>query len=52
VLGRTATGAATIEVPADVLGRGSVTIRATGRTGPNPADAVFAAPVTVDVGPP
>ena len=49
VLGRTSPAEATIEVPAEVLGRGGVTIRATGRTGPNPADAVFAPPVTIEV---
>ena len=50
VLGRTATGQATIELPAELLGRGPVTLRATGRTGPNPADAVNAPPVTITVG--
>jgi hypothetical protein len=50
VLGRTATGQATIEVPAELLGRGPVTLRATGRTGPNPGDAVNAPPVTIEVG--
>ena len=50
VLGRTATGQATIEVPAELLGRGPVTLRATGRTGPNPGDAVNAPPVTITVG--
>ena len=52
VLGRTAQGQATIEVPAELLGLGPVTIRATGRVGPNPDDAVNAAPVTIEVGPP
>jgi hypothetical protein len=51
VLGRTAAAEATIEVPADVLGRGPVTIRATGRTGPHPTDVVNAPPVTIEVGP-
>jgi hypothetical protein len=50
VLGRTATGQATIELPAELLGRGPVTLRATGRTGPNPGDAVNAPPVTIEVG--
>jgi hypothetical protein len=50
VLGRTATPEASIEVPADVLGAGPVTIRATGRAGPTPADCVNAEPVTVEVG--
>jgi hypothetical protein len=52
VLGRTAAASAAIEFPAELLGRGPVTIRATGRTGPNPTDAVNAPPVTIDVGPP
>ena len=51
VIGRTTAAEAAIEVPADLLGRGTVTIRATGRTGPNPTDAVNAAPVTIEVGP-
>ncbi|MFM7108646.1 MAG: hypothetical protein ACKOZU_08630 [Planctomycetaceae bacterium] len=50
VLGRTAAAEATIEVPADLLGRGTVMIGATGRGGPRPADGVNAAPVTVRVG--
>jgi hypothetical protein len=49
VLGRTTAGEATIEVPAELLGRGRAVIRATARTGPRPADAVNAAPVTVEV---
>lgn len=49
VLGRTAGADAAIEVPAELLGRGPVTIRATGRAGPNPADTVNAVPVVVDV---
>ena len=52
VLGRT-NGDATIEVPAELLGRGRVTIRATGRAtgraGTGPADGVNADPVVVDV---
>jgi uncharacterized protein (TIGR03790 family) len=47
VLGRTAAAEAVIEVPADLLGRGTVAIRATGRAGPEPADCVNAEPVTV-----
>jgi len=50
VLGRTTSAEATIEVPADLLGLGSVAIRATGRGGPTPADGVNAEPVTVRVG--
>ena len=34
---------------AELLGSGSVVIRATGRAGPTPADAVNAAPVTIEV---
>jgi len=49
VLGRTRLPEETIEVPAELLGRGSVVLRATGRTGPNPGDAVNAMPVTVSV---
>lgn len=49
VLGRTTTTEAAIEVPASLLGTGTVTIRATGRAGPAPADSVNAAPVTVEV---
>jgi len=50
VLGRTSTAESTIEVPAELLGRGTVTIRATGRSGPSPAEAVNAEPVTVQIG--
>ena len=50
VLGRTASAEAAIEVPADLLGRGTVSIGATGRGGPRPADGVNAKPVTVQVG--
>lgn len=49
VLGRTQEGTASIEVPAELLGRGSVTIRATGRSGPGAANSVNAIPVTVEV---
>jgi hypothetical protein len=40
---------ATIEVPAELLGCGTVTVRATGRGGPTPADGVNAIPVTVEI---
>jgi len=50
VLGRTNAAEAAIEVPADLLGRGQVTIRATGKGGPKPADCVNAQPVTLQVG--
>jgi hypothetical protein len=50
VLGRTTGAEASIEVPAELLGRGSVTVRATGRGGPRPADGATAVPVTVTVG--
>jgi hypothetical protein len=49
VIGRTSLPEETIEVPAELLGRGSVVLRATGRSGPSPADAVNATPVTVNV---
>jgi len=49
VVGRTTSAEETIEVPADVLGRGPVTLRATGRGGPRPTDGVNAEPVTVEV---
>ena len=49
VLGRTAGGESTIEVPADLLGLGSVTIRATGRSGDGAASSVNAKPVMVEV---
>jgi len=49
VLGRTQEGTASIEVPAELLGRGSVTIRATGRAGSGAANSVNAIPVTVEV---
>ena len=52
VIGRTTTGQATVEVPAELLGVGTVTIRATGRAGPRPADAVNADPVTIQVAAP
>jgi len=49
VLGRTQQGVSSIEVPAELLGRGSVTIRATGRAGAGAANSVNAVPVTVEV---
>ena len=49
VLGRTSGGEATIEVPADVLGLGPVTIRATGRVGTGAVNSVNALPVTIEV---
>ena len=49
VLGRTSGGDTTIEVPAELLGRGRVTIRATGRTGEGAANSVSADPVTIEV---
>ncbi len=49
VLGRTHEATSSIEVPAELLGRGSVTIRATGRTGSGAANSVNAIPVTVEV---
>jgi hypothetical protein len=49
VLGRTAGGDTTIEVPAELLGRGRVTIRATGRSGAGAANSVNADPVTIEV---
>ena len=49
VLGRTPGGDTTIEVPAELLGRGRVTIRATGRSGPGAANSVNADPVTIEV---
>jgi hypothetical protein len=49
VLGRTTGPDSTIEVPAELLGCGTVTVRATGRGGPTPADGVNAIPVTVEI---
>jgi len=48
VLGRTTEGTSSIEVPAELLGRGSVTIRATGRAAGG--GSVNAVPVTIEVG--
>lgn len=49
VLGRTRESTSSIEVPAELLGRGSVTIRATGRGGSGPGGSVNAIPVIVEV---
>ena len=49
VLGRASGSESTIQVPAELLGLGSVTVRATGRKGRNPKDGVNATPVTVEV---
>ena len=49
VLGRTSQPEETIEVPAELLGRGPVVLRATARSGPNPGESVNAVPVTVTV---
>jgi len=50
VLGRTTGAEASIEVPAELLGRGRVTVRATGRGGPRAVDGATAVPVIVEVG--
>jgi hypothetical protein len=49
VLGRTSGGDTTIEVPAELLGLGRVTIRATGRAGAGAVNSVNAEPVTIEV---
>ena len=49
VLGRTTAAEESIEVPAEVLGVGPVTIRASGRRGATAADGVNAAPVMIEV---
>jgi len=49
VLGRLQAAAGSIDVPAAVLGRGKVTLYATGRGGRSAADSVNALPVTVEV---
>jgi hypothetical protein len=49
VLGRTSGSDAVLDVPADLLGLGPITIRATARGGPRPSDGVNAAPVTIEV---
>jgi hypothetical protein len=51
VLGRTTGPDASIDVPAALLGLGPVTIRATVRGGPRPADGVTASPVDIEVTP-
>jgi hypothetical protein len=50
VLGRLQAAAGAIDVPAAMLGRGRVTIHATGRAGRSAAESVNATPVTVTVG--
>ncbi|MFM7207939.1 MAG: hypothetical protein ACKO4T_14855 [Planctomycetaceae bacterium] len=50
VLGRTTGPESSIEVPADLLGEGTVTVRAVGRGGATPAEGVSAVPVTIEVG--
>jgi hypothetical protein len=49
VLGRTNGSDTTIEVPAELLGRGRVPIYATGRTGNGAINSVNAEPVTIEV---
>lgn len=49
VIGRTTGGEATIDVPAELLGLGPVTIHATGRSSAGRVHGVNAAPVTVTV---
>ena len=49
ILGRLRAAAGSIDVPAAMLGRGKVTLYATGRGGRTAADSVNAQPVTVDV---
>jgi hypothetical protein len=49
VLGRTGGGTSTVEVPADLLGLGKVTLRATGRSGSGAVNSVNAEPVTIEV---
>ena len=49
VLGRTRESTSSVEVPAELLGRGSVTIQAIGRAGSGVANSVNAVPVTVEV---
>jgi hypothetical protein len=50
VLGRFTGPSGTIEVPAAVLGRGKVTIHATGRGGRTAAESVNSLPLTIEVG--
>jgi hypothetical protein len=49
VLGRTTGPESSIEVPAELLGRGTVMVRATGRGGTTPAESVNAVPVAIEV---
>jgi len=49
VLGRTTGPESSIEVPAELLGRGTVMVRATGRGGTTPAENVNAVPVAIEV---
>jgi len=49
VLGRTNGNDTTIEVPAELLGRGRVPIYATGRAGNGAINSVNAEPVTIEV---
>jgi hypothetical protein len=49
VLGRTTGGQSTIEVPADLLGLGKVSLRATGRSGNGAINSVNAEPVVIEV---
>lgn len=49
VLGRAAGSESTIQVPAELLGRGSVMLRATGRKGRGATSGVNAQPVTIEV---
>jgi hypothetical protein len=49
VLGRTRELPSSVEVPAELLGRGSATIQAVGRAGGGVTDSVNAVPVTVEV---
>ncbi|MBU6221530.1 MAG: hypothetical protein KGR24_02135 [Planctomycetes bacterium] len=49
VLGRTRESTSSVEVPAELLGRGSVTIQAIGRAGSGVSNSVNAVPVTVEV---
>jgi hypothetical protein len=50
VLGRITGASGNLEIPAAMLGRGRVTIHATGRGGLSAAESVNALPVAVDVG--
>lgn len=49
VIGRTTGGDSSIDVPAETLGRGPVTIHATGRSGTGVKNSVNAVPVTITV---